>query len=223
MNIKHHLKPRRSGFLALIVGLAIPAALGAAPAPFAKVRPLELDAVHWSSGFWAERFDSFRTDLLPSMRRLMEDNHYSQYFRNFEIAAGLAEGDYKGASFNDGDFYKLLEAESAAYAVTHDPALNEHLDRVIAVIAKAQRADGYLHTPVLIGERKGNPKAVPLRDRNNFEVYNMGHLLTTACIHNRATGKASLLAVATKAADFLAKAFANPTPEQARNSICPSH
>ncbi|MCX5772945.1 MAG: glycoside hydrolase family 127 protein [Candidatus Hydrogenedentes bacterium] len=118
MHIKHFLKPRRSGLLTWIVGLAMPAALLAAPAPFAKVHPLELDAVHWSSGFWAERFASFRTDLLPSMRRLMEDNHYSQYFRNFEIAAGLAEGDYRGAPFNDGDYYKLLEAECATYAVT---------------------------------------------------------------------------------------------------------
>ena len=223
MPIKQHSKLRSAGLLAWIVGLAIPAAFGAEPAPFAKVRPLELDATHWISGFWAERFDSLRTNTLPSMIRLMEDNQRSQFFRNFEIAAGLAEGDYRGASFKDGDFYKLLEAECATYAVTRDPGLDEHLDRVIAVIAKAQRADGYLHTPVLIGQRKGDPKAVPFCDRNNFEVYNMGHLLTTACIHHRATGKTSLLAVATKAADFLAKAFANPTPEQARNSICPSH
>ena len=215
--------PHAPCLLGFALSVAICAAPAAEPAPFAKVQPLELNAVHWTSGFWAERFDSFRTDMLPSMRRLMEDNHYSQYFRNFEIAAGLAEGDYRGASFNDGDFYKLLEAECATYAVTRDAALDEHLDRVIAVIAKAQRADGYLHTPVLIGERKGDPKAVPFRDRNNFEVYNMGHLMTTACVHHRATGKTSLLAVATKAADFLAKSFANPTPEQARNSICPSH
>ena len=223
MHARQFVNPRGAGFLALIVGLAICAARGAAPASFARVQPVELDAVHWTSGFWAGRFDSLRTDTLPSMRRLMEDNHYSQYFRNFEIAAGLAEGDYRGAPFNDGDFYKLLEAECAAYAVTHDSKLDEHLDRTIAVMAKAQRADGYLHTPVLIGERKGDPKTVPFRSRNNFEVYNMGHLLTAACVHHRATGKTNFLAVATKAADFLANAFANPTPELARNSICPSH
>jgi uncharacterized protein len=202
---------------------ASPGLVGDSACPSTKVRSVGLGEVHWTDGFWAERFDLLRTNMLPSMVRLMEDNHYSQYFRNFEIAAGLAEGDAKGASFNDGDFYKLLEAESTTYAVTHDPALDQHLDRVIAVIAKAQRADGYIHTPVLIGEGKGDPKAVPFRERNNFEVYNMGHLMTAACVHHRATGKTNLLAVAIKAAGFLEQAFANPSPELARNSICPSH
>jgi DUF1680 family protein len=64
---------------------------------------------------------------------------------------------------------------------------------------------------------------VPFRDRNNFEVYNFGHLFTAACVHHRATGKTNLLAVAIKAADCLDRAFAHPTPEQARNSVCPSH
>src|SRR4029079_15225682 len=35
--------------------------------------------------------------------------------------------------------------------------------------------------------------------------------------------KRNLLAVATKAADFLGKEFANPTPAQARHGICPAH
>ena len=39
----------------------------------------------------------------------------------------------------------------------------------------------------------------------------------------RATGKKTLLDVAVKAADFLCGAFENPTPELARNAVCPSH
>src|SRR5262249_12499464 len=41
--------------------------------------------------------------------------------------------------------------------------------------------------------------------------------------HHRATGKKALLDVAIKAADFLGRAFEKPTPELARNSVCPSH
>lgn len=191
--------------------------------PHAQVRTVGLDEVRWTDGFWAQRFDFCRTNMLPNMGRLMEGTNYTQFFRNFEIAAGLAEGRSRGASFNDGEFYKLIEAASAVYAATHDEFYDRHLDRAIAVIAKAQRADGYIHTPVLIANRNGDTNAAPFRDRNNFEVYNMGHLLTAACVHHRATGKTNLLAVALKAADFLDRAFANPSPELARNSVCPSH
>jgi len=51
----------------------------------------------------------------------------------------------------------------------------------------------------------------------------MGHLLTAACVHYRATGRTNLLAVACKTADFLDATFRQPTPELARNSICPAH
>jgi len=194
-----------------------------AASPHAQVRTVGFDEVRWTDGFWAQRFENCRTQMLPSMGRLMEGTNYTHFFRNFEIAAGLVEGRSRGASFNDGDFYKLMEAACAVYAVTHDEFFDRHLDRAIEVIAKAQRADGYIHTPVRIAQRNGDTNAVPFRDRNNFEVYNMGHLLTTACVHHRATGKTNLLAVAIKAADFLEQAFANPSPELARNSVCPSH
>ncbi len=191
--------------------------------PHAQVRTVGLDEVRWTDGFWARQFESCFDRILPNMGRLMEGTNYTQFFRNFQIAAGLTQGRYRGAPFNDGDFYKLIEAASAAYAVTRSEYLDRNLDRGIEVIALAQRPDGYLHTPVLVAQRNGDTNAAPFRDRNNFEVYNMGHLLTAACVHHRATGKTNLLAVAVKTADFLEKAFAEPTPELARNSVCPSH
>jgi DUF1680 family protein len=208
--------------VAFNVRAAAPVVANAA-SPHARVRTVGLDEVKWTDGFWAQRFDFCRTQMLPSMGRLMEGTNYSQFFRNFEIAAGLAEGRSRGAAFNDGELYKLIEAACAVYAVTHDEFYGRHLDRAIDVIVKAQRADGYIHTPVLIAQRNGDTNAVPFRDRNNFEVYNMGHLMTAGVMHHRATGKTNLLAAAIKAADFLERAFANPSPELARNSICPSH
>jgi len=194
-----------------------------AASPHAAIRTVGMDEVQWTSGFWADRFANCRTNMIPSMGRLMRGTNYTQFFRNFEIAAGLEEGRARGAAFNDGDFYKLMEAACAMYAVTHDEYLDRALDFGIDVIAKAQRADGYIHTPVLIAIRNGDTNAVPFKNRNNFEVYNMGHLMTTACVHHRATGKTNLLAVAIKAADFLEQAFADPSPDLARNSVCPSH
>lgn len=212
-----------SWLLAVFTAGAASPVLDNSSSPHAQVRTVGLDEMQWTDGFWARLFASCRNQMLPGMGRLMEGTNYTQFFRNFEIAAGLAEGRYRGAPFNAGDFYKLIEAASAVYAVTKDEFFNRHLDRGIAVIAKAQRADGYLHTPVIIARRNGDTNAAPFRDRNNFEVYNLGHLLTAACLHHRATGKTNLLAVALKAANFLDRAFANPSPELARNSICPSH
>jgi uncharacterized protein len=206
------------GFTAAAAGLVDNSA-----SPHAKVRTVGLDEVRWTQGFWAGRFDSCRNQMLPVMGRLMEGTNYSQYFRNFEIAAGLAEGRYRGAPFNDGDFYKLIEAASAMYAATRDEYWSRNLDRGIEVIAQAQRADGYLHTPVLVAQRNGDTNALPFKDRNNFEMYNFGHLFTAACVHHRATGQTNLLAVARKAADFLCATFSNSTPEVARSSVCPAH
>lgn len=207
-----------AGFLICVASLAANSVR-----PFAKVQPIALSEAHWTSGFWFDRFELCHTNMLPSMGRLMEGTNHTHFLRNFEIAAGLAEGRYRGASFNDGEIYKLMQAASAAYAVVPNDYLRTNLDRTIAIIAKAQREDGYIHTPTLVKLRNGDTNAAPFQDRHNFEMYNMGHLFTTACVHHQATGQTNLLAIAIKAADFLYRTFSDSTPEAARSSVCPSH
>lgn len=182
-----------------------------------------LAEAHWTNGFWADRFETCRAATIPTMGTLMEGTERSHFLHNFRIAAGLDAGKHRGPPWNDGDFYKWIEATAAVFAVTRDPALDGRMDAAIVVIAKAQRDDGYLHTPVLIANRNGDDAAKPFQDRLNFEMYNFGHLFTAACVHHRATGKTTLLDVAVKAADYLCKAFERPGPELARNAVCPSH
>ena len=207
-----------------MVGLVLLAGLLQASEPVlpAKVQPLLLGEARWTEGFWAERFELCRTQMVPAMERLMTGTNYTQFFRNFEIAAGLAEGRSRGASFNDGDFYKWVEGASATLAVTNDPVLVASLDHIIEVIGKAQRPDGYLNTPTLIKMRT-DTNAAPFSDRGNFEMYNLGHLFTAACLEYQVTGHTNLLAIAIKAADFLDRSFSNATPETARSPVCPSH
>src|SRR5262245_48651308 len=99
--------------------------------PHAKVQPLALGDVHWTSGFWSSRFEQCRTNMVPNMGRLMGGTNYSQFLRDFEIAAGLTEGRYRGAPFNDGELYKLMQAASATYAVAPSDYLRRNLDRAI--------------------------------------------------------------------------------------------
>jgi DUF1680 family protein len=54
-------------------------------------------------------------------------------------------------------------------------------------------------------------------------MYNMGHLITAACIHHRVTGETNLLEIAVKAADFMHATFYGASPDAARSSVCPSH
>lgn len=204
-----------------LVALILFSVVAVAQPPTLAVREVGLADVRWTTGLWAERFDVCRTATVPAMGDRMTGEG-NRFLHNFRVAAGLDSGEHRTPAWNDGDFYKWLEAVASVYAVTRDNVLAKRMDEAIAVIAKSQRADGYLHTPVLIAERKGEPLK-PFHDRQHFEMYNFGHLFTAACVHHQATGKTTLLDVAKKAADHLCGVFAKPTPELARNSVCPSH
>jgi uncharacterized protein len=214
-----------SAFLLLLpfATAAEPGVVDTTASPFAKIHTVGLDEVRWTKGFWADRFELCRTQMIPSMARLMQGTNYSQFYYNFEIAAGLVDGKPHGASFNDGDFYKFLEGAAATLAVTNDARINHKLDEVIDVIAQAQATNGYIDTWVQLHQRAGETNVVPFQDPSRFEVYNLGQLMTAACVHYRVTGKTNFLAIACKAADCLDKVFEHPTPALAGNLVCPSH
>jgi len=191
----------------------------------AKMYMTDLADVKWSGGLLGERFEVCRTTMVPHLWEIFSDPKESAAWANYRIAAGLQPGKFSGPPFNDGDFLKWFEALAQVYAVTRDPVLDAEVDRIIDVIAKAQRADGYLHTQKIIPQRQGltTAKAKEFEDREHFETYNMGHLMTTACVHYRATGKTTLLDCARKAADYIERLCANVPADLARNAICPSH
>jgi uncharacterized protein len=191
--------------------------------PHALMSAAALHETKWTTGFWAQRYDACRTKMVPSMWTLIAGKERTHFLENFRIAAGLAEGRCRGAAWNDGETYKWLEAACSLLITQPDATLRAQVDEAVDLIAKAQRADGYIYTKVIIGQRAGDPAAQPFSDRNAFEMYCMGHLMTAACRHHQATGTDQLLNVARKAADFLIQHFANPTPEQAKNSVCPAH
>ena len=207
---------------------------------FAKMSSTNIDAVKWTNGFWAERYTVFKDTMILSMWNTFDNPDVSHSFRNFEIAAGEEHGSHAGPPFHDGDFYKWLEGVASVYAVTKDPKLDALMDKIIATIVKVQRADGYIHTPVIItemnkgidshsnesvdtGTKTGKKNDKAFENRLNFETYNLGHLMTAGIIHKRATEKTSLFNVAVKATDFLCHFYETASAELARNAICPSH
>ncbi len=208
---------------------------------YAKMSNVPLGAVRWTDGFWGERFNVYSNVSLQSMWNTWNNPDVSHGFRNFEIAAGVCPGEHWGPPFHDGDMYKWLEAVAAVYAVNKNPELDALMDKFIEMVAKSQREDGYIHTPVIIDERnKGidshakkqtvigtkvgtEDEKGAFANRLNFETYNLGHLMMAGITHYRATGKRTLLDVAIKAADFLCHFYETASAELARNAICPSH
>src|SRR5262249_60689924 len=141
----------------------------------------------WATGVWADRFRPSASARTPARGGMREGRNSSPSLQNFRIAAGREKGRHRGPPWNDGDLYKWLEAAAAVYAVTKDAALDRRMDEGIRTVARAQRGDGYLYTPVLIRLHNGEKTAKPFEDRLNFEMYNFGHLFTGACVHYRAT------------------------------------
>ena len=215
----------------------------------AQMHNLPMGAVRWTGGFWGDVFDTmhgtgvwemWNTWNTPWETLDADGKHGSHGFRNFEVAAGTVKGKHHGPPFHDGDMYKWLEACAAVYAVTKDGELDALMDRFIEQVALAQRADGYIHTPVVISERNagidshagtdnaagieiGKDQAHAFASRLNFETYNLGHLMTAGIVHKRATGKTTLFDCGRKAADFLYNFLTNDAAELSRNAICPSH
>lgn len=219
----------KKGLKLLVAGIVCSAVLNAQTAlvntsqsKYAKLSGVGLGEVRWTQGFWAERFDVLKNSMVPALWRTYTSDTICYSFQNFKVAAGLQEGRFRGPSFHDGDFYKTLEAVASLYASTKDPELNGWMEDAIAVIAKAQRADGYIYTKNII-EQKQTGEQKMFDDKLSFEAYNFGHLMTAGCVHYRATGKSNLLDIAKRASDFLIVFYNNATPEQARNAICPSH
>lgn len=208
---------------------------------FAVVSSTPVSAVKWTDGFWGERFGVFSGTSVQSMWETWKSDK-GHGWNNFLIAAGEKKGKRHGPPFHDGDMYKWLEALTAVYAVNKDPEVGKIMDRFVELIQKSQRADGYLHTPVIIAEmnkqatakeearenatigtKVGTGKDGAFGNRLNFETYNLGHLITAGIMHKRATGKTTLFNCAVKAADFLYDFYKRASDELARNAICPSH
>jgi DUF1680 family protein len=189
---------------------------------FVKVRSVGLTDAKWTGGFWGDRAAQCRDTMVPTMGKLLTETERVRFLGNFEVACGFAEGRHRGPKWNDGDFYKWLEAAAATYAASKDAKLDQQMDQIIDLIARTQADDGYIHTDVQIEQRAGADKP-RFGNPMDFEMYNMGHLISAACVHHRATRKTNLLKLARRSADFLDQQFASPKSEQARHGICPSH
>ncbi len=188
--------------LAVLLGTKAPSADNASDLlpPANRLSPLPVAAVKIHDTFWAPRQEVNRTRTLDHVLQQIEG---TGGLHNFDIAAGKVTGKFGGPFWADSDLYKWIEGASWTLATHPDPALDAKLDGIIARIAAAQQPDGYLDTFVQIN--------VPDLRFKNFaffhEDFSSGHLFEAAVAHYQATGKKTLLTVATRLADLFDREF----------------
>lgn len=190
---------------------------------YAKAFAPEAGTVTWTGGFWKDTVETCAKSMVPQLQHMFEAAEISHVVENFRICCGDREGKFEGTVFGDGDFYKWMEAELYAAMQEKDFRRMEKLDEYIDLIARSQQEDGYLSTKQIIESRQGIGKG-RLGDINEFEVYNMGHMFTSACLHKRLTGKDNFLNVAQKAAVYLKNMYAEGEKNgNVQTAVCPSH
>ncbi|MGW6906256.1 glycoside hydrolase family 127 protein [Streptomyces sp. NPDC054940] len=159
-----------------------------------RLRPLGLDEVRITGGFWARRRHINATATLDHCRDWMERVGWTG---NFTAAVqGRIQRDRRGREFADSDVYKLLEAMAWETGHSTDPALE-------AAIAAAQESDGYLNTAY------GRPGQQPRYSDLEWghELYCYGHLMQAGVAQMRARGEGELAKVARRAADHVCATF----------------
>ncbi|HEY3438625.1 MAG TPA: beta-L-arabinofuranosidase domain-containing protein, partial [Actinotalea sp.] len=168
-----------------------------------SLRPLGLDAVQITDGFWARRQEVNASATLPHIRHWLEREGW---LANFDLTAsgGLGEG-RRGREFTDSEIYKYLEAVSWEVGRSGSPELEADLRAVVARVAAAQDADGYVNTAF------GHPGRPPRWSDPEWghELYCLGHLFQAAVARERTRPGADdgLLGIATRAADLVCTVF----------------
>lgn len=163
----------------------------------AKLRPLEVSQVRIDDAFWTPRVRQVRDVTLPyQLEQFREVGHYE--------ALSLAwSRDTPPHIFWDSDVAKWIEAASYLLAAGPDEWLEERTDELIALLAAAQREDGYLNSYFL----NVDPSARFSDLRDAHELYCAGHLIEAAVAHFSATGKRSLLDVVIRYVDLIERHF----------------
>lgn len=191
--------------------------------PYTKLKPLEWDAVEWTEGFWKDAVDKCNSATVPHLQKMFESTDVSHVVENFKICADPENmSKHHGTVFGDGDFYKWMESAMYAAAANQDEKLWDKLEEYVQLIGRAQLPDGYISTRQIIAERRGT--GTRMGNINEFEVYNMGHLFTSACLYYRLSGRESFLDIAKKAADYLEGMYQEAKEKgEAQTAVCPSH
>lgn len=191
-------------------------------APFAgrSLDAVSFTAVTLSDRWFAPRIERNRTAGVAHALRQCDRTGRLANFDNAakRLANAPVSDGFKGFFFNDSDVYKMLEGIARMLATRPDAELERVSDDLIARIAAAQEKDGYLYTARTLCGAEYMPPGGKERWSDlggGHELYCVGHLYEAASAHFEATGSRSLLDIAVRNADLVARTF-GPEPGKLR-------
>ena len=184
--------------------------------PHAKLRSVDLAAVSWTEGFWADRYQQACDVSLPFLLELACSEDYGHALQNMQIAAGLEDGEYQGTHWQDAWLFKWVETAAVVWQESRDHELEIRMDGLIALFGQVQEPDGYLASQT---RARGFPR---FEEPARHELYTMGHALTAACLHHRITGKTNFLDIACRIGDFVSGEYRDRPERMAHFPYNPS-
>ena len=186
------------------------------------ITPVPFTSVKVTDHFWGQRLDASRKVTIPlAFSKCEETGRY----KNFEKAAHPSDTiKVGGLSFDDTDVYKTIEGASYSLQTYPNPVLQQYIDSVLDIVAKAQEPDGYLYTsrtmnPKHPHEWSGDKRWSKEEDLSH-ELYDLGHMIEGAVAHYQATGSKKFLNIAERYADCVCREV-GPKPGQA--CVVPGH
>lgn len=167
---------------------------------------LDLKDVKIKDRFLRKYISLVKDVILEYQWNAMNDNLQgapkSHCIENFRIAAGEAQGEFYGMVFQDSDLAKWLEAAAYTLTTVSDEELQKRVEDMIALVGRAQCADGYLNTYFTIKEPEQRWKNL----REGHELYTAGHFMEAAAACSE-MGNRELLDIMCRMADVICDYF----------------
>ncbi len=174
---------------------------------YQKAYDVKVSDIKIKDDFWSAIQNLIVDEVIPYQEKILNDEipgiEKSHAITNFEIAAGLKEGEFYGMVFQDSDVAKWLEGVAYSLSIKKDEELEKRADNIIDIIGKAQEEDGYLNTYFLLKEPEHKWENL----QECHELYCAGHMMEAAAAYYEETGKTKLLHVMEKFADHIDRRF----------------
>ncbi|MCC6235489.1 MAG: glycoside hydrolase family 127 protein [Verrucomicrobiales bacterium] len=167
-----------------------------------KIQPVPVRQVRLEGGFWGPKLQIYRERTIPHSWQYMGHN-----LRSLRKAAGVPTvGPFNG-TWDEANLHKFIETIAHSLGIFPDPALEQKVDEIVDLLARAQRPNGYAHVYII---NEGKPEWDPEFLDGSHDGYVLGHLIEAAIEYHANTGKRALLDIACKAADEAYDHFLGP-------------
>ena len=162
------------------------------------MRHIEHSKVRITKGFWHEKQIMAKDVTADAVYERFKETH-----RFSALECKWKEGDpHCPHIYWDSDVAKWVEGVSYLLAYEKNGRFEEIIESVIDNFIKNQDEEGYFNSHFLVTEKDKR-----FQDRNNHELYCLGHWIEAAVAYYNATGRRRFLDAVAKYADYVERVF----------------